>query len=732
VSHSSRRRSFRRILAGFGLAAVAAYGPRSGGFVRAQEPPPEAALEIPAVEAELVRVDVVVTDRAGRPVTDLVAEDFLLLEDGRPQPLTHFQAPSAGGPAAAAAPEARATAPAAGRRVVLAVDDLHLSPGSLERAKAALKRFISEQASDEDELALVTTSASVGMLQSFTRERAVLRRAVDRLAYRERRANAGGRATMSEYEAQAIDRGDPEALRLATQEITLRELISPPARAGGVQNPHSEIEARGMARSLLAQALDATNRTLGTLELVVRNLGAVPGRKALVLVSDGFVIGQGTQDPRAFDLRRIFDASTRAGVAVYALDCRGVAAGSSVGDASQPALLDQANPAPREGYTHQAALATRDSLAVLAEGTGGFLVHGTNDLDEALGRILHDGDAAYLLAYTPSREARDGRFRSIEVRLPGRSGLTVRAREGYYAAGAPARGAAGARDARREDELRGALASLVPLSGIPLRMAADFVDLPPRGPQLVVRAHIDLGGVRFVRDGELYLADVEVVTVVYDQAGEPVGEVEARGAELALRTAEHRLARAEGLRYQRSVPVKPGLYQVRLAARESRLGQLGSAFQWVEVPDTSAGALLLSSVFLFAAPLEAAAAVVAPVAGPGARLETLRDVQALRRFARDASLYYCVYAYNPVRDASGATEVVFQAQVWDGDRLQGASSPQAVAFGAGVPSVPVSGRIDLTGLGPGDYELRVLLLDRKANASALRRVGFTIEGAASG
>src|SRR5688572_23653391 len=93
----------------------------------AQAPPspaPPAVTVIPAVETELLRVEAVVLDEAGRPVTHLEARDFVVLEEGQPQPLTHFQrgaaVEAAAAPAAdpAAAPTARTGRP--GRHIVLA------------------------------------------------------------------------------------------------------------------------------------------------------------------------------------------------------------------------------------------------------------------------------------------------------------------------------------------------------------------------------------------------------------------------------------------------------------------------------------------------------------------------------------------------------------------------------------------------------------------------------------
>jgi VWFA-related protein len=713
----------RRVWTGLALlvlgggALVGSWAPTQAQAPPAKPSPPAMVTVIPAVETELLRIEAVVLDKQGVPVTDLKAEDFAIFEEGQPQILTHFQPAVPGAPApareAASAPAPAGIPTPPGRHIVLAVDDLHMSASSLVGCKDALKRFLTVQVLDEDEVAVVTTSGSVGLFQAFTKERAVLRRAIDRLAYHERRGDAGGRAAMSEHQASAIDQGDSEALNLATQDIKLRDMLTPAAQAGAVDNPRNALEARGQARTMLAQALETTNRTLGALEGVVRSLGPVSGRKVLVLVSDGFLIGQGTQDPRAFDMRRIFDASSRAGVSVYALHSRGLSATPSGGDASQGAAPAQAAPAIRDGYERMSDLQERQNMSLLAEGTGGFLVHGGNDLGQGLDRILRDSTAAYLLAYSPDNTARDGHFRSIEVRLPNHRGYTVRARKGYFAPDdRRPRATVAAADAR-DQELRNGLASLVPLRGVPVQLSLDYVDLPPAGLQLVVRGFVDMNGVPFKLDGDKHQAELDVVGVVYDENGQIVGDIQAYRADLNLAPANYAQVLKEGLRYQKSLALKPGLYQVRLVAREANSSRLGSAFQWIELPDLQAGPLALSSVFLYA---DAVAAE-----------PSLKEVQAVRRFPAGGSLYYRLYAYNPTRDEQGRTDVVLQSQVWSAGKLQGVSPVEPVAFAdKAAPPQAVSGRITLEGLTPGEYELRVLLVDRKGNANALRRVSFTV------
>jgi len=207
---------------------------------------------------------------------------------------------------------------------------------------------------------------------------------------------------------------------------------------------------------------------------------------------------------------------------------------------------------------------------------------------------------------------------------------------------------------------------------------------------------------------------------VYDANGNPVGLPFGRSFALDLGAAEYRRAVEEGLRYAHRLPLDPGRYEVRIVAREPALAPLGGASRWLDVPDLGAKKLTLSSLFV------SATGGAPPGAGEGQ--ETLRDAQLLRHFERSDTLYFQLYVYNAVASEAGATDVVLQAQIRSGKDLIAASKPQAVTFQQkeGLPLPQTSG-MSLESLAPGDYELRVVVVDRKADATAFRSVDFTLE-----
>ncbi len=704
-----------------------------GAALAAQQP-------IASARAEVVRVDAVVTDASGAPARELTREDFELFEDGKPQRITNFVPPArlqpaepAPGAATAAAQEGRP-----GRRLVIVVDDLHLARASAEHAKEALRRLPAEWAGPEDEIALVTTSAPPDSVQLLP-DRAALGQAIARLTSRQDEVADGQSAQLTPAQAELILRGDRTALQLATRlmmdepggtlvgSTSLRGATgasSEPSQAG--IEPEEKAAAREVqrqARIALLEGLRASEVTLRTLEGVLRGLAPLPGPKLCLLVSDGFLVGSGTSEELTRPLRLVTDAATRAGVTLYTLQARGLLPAGADATVQGP----PAPPGLRERVARLTEQEFREVLQALADETGGFTVRGSDQLADGLRRMLEDPAASYLLAYEPAESKRDGRFRKISVRLTRHPDLVVRARKGYFAGEDRKREAQSGRLAARpvvaslgldEADARAALRAAAPSGGVPVRLLADYLDLPPEGPQAVVQAQVDLTGLPWQIVEGRHRTQLELLGGAYDEAGRPVGPVFGRRFDLDLAPADFERAKADGLRYRQRVSLRPGRYEVRLVAREPKRPPVGGAVRSVEIPDLGEGKLMLSSLFLSSS---------AAPAGASAADDAVRDAQLARRFRRGESLTFQLYVYNAPQDES-ARDVVLQAQIRSGANVLAASRPQPVAVRQkdGLP-LPESNSLSLEGLAPGSYELRVVVVDRKANITVFRQADFGVE-----
>lgn len=566
----------RRVLAALLTACMAV--PSTGN---AQDVP------IVPVSTELVQIDVVVTDKNGRAVAELTPEEFEVTEDGRPRVVSHLSYVVTGSVPRGAAPPApdspREAAPAAAlaesrapRTIAIVVDDLNLSSESMGRARRQIREFLDKHVQPGDRVALLRTGAGLTALQGFTADHRKLAQAVERLRWNP----LSGRL----HSVETIEEGALDQL--------LRAARSPVPNPAAAENKREELLARA---------------SLASLKTIVEALRRVPGRKALVAVSDGLKLsaekGLGAPSEVATGLAALSAAANEGSVVVYAIDGRGgpPLAFSAADDFSRSTFAG-GQTLPIFGREGQAALDARvvgfrgaqEALRALAVDTGGFLVH-DSDLGRGLERVYGDQAGYYLLGFVPDEARGGGRFRKVEVRVR-RPGLVVRARSRYW--DGPTRLAP------------------PPETNIEQFVAAfkdpfDSNDVPLRMMPLVGR---DASGVFFVR--ALVHVDANALTLVERGAGRYEAEIEVVG--LARRDdgsseAESDMIhtiRAEGLegveRLRRNGAVlvvtvtlaKPGFQQIRVAVRDTATARIGWASEVVEIPDLRKRKLALSGLVL--------------------------------------------------------------------------------------------------------------------------------------
>jgi VWFA-related protein len=709
---------FRKSL-GTRLCRAAAFAAALGLFANAfaQGPgPADEEDEVVRVSSELVQIDLVVLDREGRFVEGLKREDFEVTVDGRPQVLSFFEGVAAGSREESAAMEkargsrSRASAPSLpgrGRTFLFFVDDLHLAPDSMERTRKSLRRFIDEVMGPEDEAVVATATGQVGFLQQLTNNKAVLRAAVERI----RRVNVsvrdGDRPPMSEYLAYLIDRSDRDVLS-AFVDQTRKET--------GLDQRTAEQIVRGRSRALLRQS-DALNRNvLLSLMSLMRSAAHYPGRKLAYFFSDGFVPNFG--DSHIDDMaRRVSDAAARAGVVLYALDPQGLKAGSWT-DASQPSFFDAAG--RLSGALTREVSATQEPLHTMAQATGGRALVNSNSLDEGLDRAEQETARYYLLAWRPEGASQpDKGFRKLQVRVTGRPELKVLVRSGFFGTppadeaereAKPAKNAKGEKAAKPDDELLNTLAALTPKRGVPVLLSAGYERAPAGGTILTASIEVDETALDYGAGPAPQPAAAEVGGVVYDTNGKSAGGFRQR---LTVPPPEPG-APERRVTFSNDVPLAPGLYQVRVAVRDARSGRVGSATEWVEVPDLKPGAFSMSSLFL---------AERAAGAGPGEAV-----VSPDRRFARTSRLRFMAYVYDAARAGVAPPEVTVKVEVLRGDKPAVAPSESRLAADkAPTPArLTYAADINLGPLAPGRYVLQVTATERASGSSVTRRADFVV------
>lgn len=680
--------------------------------------------EVVRITTNLVQVDAVVTDKNGRQVTDLRSEDFEILEDGRPQKITNLsyisnEPTTAPLPGASVASPADKTAPPeppvrlrpeqVRRTIALVVDDLGLSFESTAYVRQALKKFVDQQMQPGDLVAIIRTAGGMGALQQFTSDRRQLYAAIERVQW-----YPVGRGGISAFAPIESNPEGGSGLR----------------GAGGVSN---EADDRSMS-----DAKDDLNEfredifavgTLGALNFIVRGLREMPGRKSVLLISDGFrLFNRDRSSNRILDaLRQLTDLANRASVVIYTMDARGLQTlGLTAADSTAGLSADQIESSLNDRRTE--LFETQTGLIYLAQQTGGFNVRNSNDLSAGIKRVLDDQQGYYLIGYRPDESTFDQKtgqrsvFHKIAVKVK-RSGLKVRSRTGFYGITDEA-----ARQPRRTraQQLIGALASPFGSSGVKMRLTSLFANDPKAGSLVRSLLYVDARDLSFTDEADgWHKAVFDVMAITFGDKGRVIDEVN-RTQTVRVRGETFERVKRYGLIFFMNVPVKKaGAYQLRVAVRDAASERVGSASQFIEVPNLSKKRLALSGIVVngsYPKAVDNSAAGPASSApqasGTGEGVSDELDPQAgaaVRQFRRGMIMNFGYLIYNAQLDrATARPQLQTQVRLFrDGKPVYtGKVAPLAMDSQADLERLLAGGRLQLgSDLTPGEYVLQVIVSD---------------------
>jgi VWFA-related protein len=388
-------------------------------------------------------------------VEDLRPDQFELQVNGRTLPVIFFERVRAGSrseEAQLAAARARALSPdrspdetaesnvdagaePAGRVIFFFVDDLHLSPSSINRARTALQRYVEHSMNPNDRVAIVSASGQVGFLQQLTDNPAVLRAAIDRLGYKGTTDAYGGKTQISEYMAsQVLDSGNRELYAYLLESTKLEQQMGPGSRHGdhGLAASYSAApHLRNRLRQVRQQGRMATDGTLDALRGLMLSSAALPGRKLVFFLSDGFILNE--RNGGALEtLRGVAQEAARAGAVVYTMDLRANTTSgirSSV-DATTNDYIDLS--ARRVGVALGELTATREPLQLIADQTGGRAIYNSDSLEEVVGQAVRETADYYLLAWRPDEAEQRKTGVRLKVSVKGHPEWRVRLRAASF------------------------------------------------------------------------------------------------------------------------------------------------------------------------------------------------------------------------------------------------------------------------------------------------------------
>ena len=712
----------------------------------AQQPTQQPSTQTPAddvlrVNTELVQTAITVVDKKGKFVEGLNRGDFELIIDGKPRPINFLERVTAGSAreeqlarrsareeqrATRKDPEISAPGPVAdnstvrGRTIIFFIDDLHLSFSSLNRTRKVIEHFLETEINSKDSVAIASATGQIGFLQQFTNNKEVLRAALARVNLQpsEEHTFGMGSTPMSAFTALTIE-SRPDSKQNNVMSVYIEECLKQSGPTSGDRRTaitlrlNCERLVKSNARAILMQTGYATERMYESLESLMRSSVRLPGRKLVFFISDGFLSQGGPLgDNLSNKLRQITDAAQHSNVIIYSIDARGLISGTL--DATNNLVPD----ANGRMATHAATeiLTTQDALNALAENTGGRALRNQNYFDRWVEKVLDETSNYYVIAWRPSREEeKESKFRNVRITIADRPDLIVRASRGYVEGPQAAEIIPVSSSDKSKSpvaELHDVLADYYPSNSLPTVLSLTHLNSPANGSILTSSFQIAGRSLDYGNDRR-QPATVRLAGVILNDRGKIAASFQTQLNVQPMAPADN-----SGLIYNHRDSLAPGIYQVRVAARDERSGRIGSAMQWVVIPDLSTRQLTLSTLLIGGRVLDNAR-------GKEAAPQVQLSVD--HHFSRSGRLGYWIFIYNAKRDAKGATNLIAETQVLrDGKVIL--TVPHKLTNDSPDPErIPYGANLDLKSLTPGRYDLRVKIIDAVAETSVTQSTDFVVQ-----
>jgi VWFA-related protein len=697
MTSRSSRRAFGRRLPALLLAAVVAW---PAAQPTAQEQP------VFRTSRNIISVDVIVRDRSGAVVKGLTAADFEIREDGRPQDILSFtfeqiaespaivkSAPLLAGveervaenttaaarPAAATAPGPMKSEALAGRRlIVLLFDVSSMEPEEIQRAVDSARKYVSDQMSAADLVAVATVSTQLDVLTDFSGDRTAVDGALTQLAYTE------GTATPP-----------PDASTASTDEQTATSAEEIVAGTSELEMFNNDVRLRAL-------------RTLA------ETLAPVEQKKSIIYFSSGM---QRSGQDNQVELRAAINAAVRGNVVIYPIDSRGLQAVVPGGDARQASGRGTSLFSGRGVAQQFAQLSgSQDTLTTLAADTGGRAFTDTNDFGEAFARVQRDMSAYYLLGYSSTNPARDGRFRRIQVRVK-REGLRVEARAGYYAE----RDFAHTSRSDRETQLQEQLFAAVSSTDLPVLVTGGYFRLSQ--DKYFVPVSLAVPGSAVPVPPGRDTVSIDVLGAIRDERGFPVGRFRET---LQLQAGTGPTLEGKQILYQSSATLPPGRFSVKVVVRENTTGLIGSFEAPVYVPELKTAPLKVSSVVL--------STQVQPAAARRTDNPLVRDgVQLLPNLThvvgRDQKLLFYYEVYDPVTSAGSPPQIRTSLAFYRG-KVKAFETPVVERTAVDAPERGAAlfrFEVPADALPPGLYTCQINIIDAAAGKFVFPRLALMVK-----
>lgn len=640
------------------------------------------------IGVEEVRLDAVVLDKKGRQITDLTADDFEIYQDHFRQKVTscvyindyqpQLQKTAPGGTDAAFAPQAPVPAPTrenVRRTIVFVVDNLVMDFTQVHYARMALRKFVETQMQAGDLVAVVPTAGGNAVFQTFSSDRSQLLAMISNVRW------------------------------------------------------YIDWRTAQMTPQMMAMAY------------CIRTLQSMPGRKTLIMVTPSTMlpsplvaqIGVWLSNPKRApeyteaSFNPLADAALRAGVVIHTLDIKGLSGPRDIDAArgfdytllTPEGVLDPG--AVQEKSNRDVAERDTETPIPLSKKTGGLFIRDSNWFVNGIGPVQEELKGYYMLTYNPPpstfRQESRNKYHRTQIKVK-RPGSEVHARDGFYGVPAMEDPASGI-----SRSLYAAIFSPFQYNELMVHLASGYIDDPKKGYLLQSSLHLDAANLSIPdwNEGGLPIA-IEAASVTSD-INNVIRDESARRYEFSIKKEDLPWIRENGLKFSLALPIKkPGAYYVRTAVRDVLSGKMGSAYQYIDIPDLKKNRLSLSDIFIVSRPEDLPWVVsdtpeeYRTMLYPDLRRDP-RKSPALKSYVPGESLECVTLIYNAKSEKGQKPDLESQFILWGNGKEVFKSGPEEVVLGSinDFKRIPLKIRVRLTDSIPqGEYMLQLFVRDKNA------------------
>jgi VWFA-related protein len=543
------------------------------------------------VTSNLVNLDVIVKDKKGKAITDLKPEDFTVLENGVPQKIEFFDSTltsEAGQPeTTGGATQPKSQTPTGFPRniIALVLDGQSTELANLKHVREGTVKYIRERITDSDSVALFSISAGLQLLQPFTQDKAKLIAAVEKA-----------------YDSSTVSKTS-EARGLSEDIRAMREQVASGPELTGGTTPGPGVAVSAAAQALIARHVleqyialrstlssQQTRPVLAALAAISEGLRSIPGKKTLVMFSQGFIATE-TLD---WQVQSTIDIANRANVAIYIIDSGGLTggapssgalvSGSPLGGISGGLEMEQRR---RSGagesvfdITRQEGLnRQQDLLYRISEDTGGHFIKNTNDIAGGLERIDAEIRSRYTLAYRSTDPNFDGSFRKVKIEVR-RPDTTLSARPGYYAI-PPSQIVPFSPDDRK------LLANFTSMQAHPtLPLSLELNSFRARDGFYIVPLSFEIppAAVQFDRKGDKQRLQLEVLGVIRAEGEDKILSRLGGNFDVGLTAEQYESVLHDKIFYRQDMQLEAGNYTLDLIVRDRLSGKVAAKREKLALP----------------------------------------------------------------------------------------------------------------------------------------------------